>query len=70
VIDLGHQLGCVVTAEGVESQAVAEWLAGAGCDHAQGYLWQRPVIWTEVIDAAPAGSIGPVAALPSEGASV
>jgi EAL domain-containing protein (putative c-di-GMP-specific phosphodiesterase class I) len=56
VIDLGHQLGCVVTAEGVESQDVAEWLAAAGCDHAQGFLWQRPVPWTEVVDAAPAAS--------------
>jgi diguanylate cyclase (GGDEF)-like protein len=71
VIDLGHQLGCAVTAEGVETQAVAEWLAAAGCDHAQGFLWQRPVPWTDVIDAAPADSIlGLVEAQPSQGASV
>ena len=36
VIDLAHGLGCTVTAEGVETQAVADWLADSGCDHAQG----------------------------------
>ena len=48
VIDIGHSLGCVVTAEGVESQDVADALADAGCDQAQGYLWLRPCPWTEV----------------------
>ena len=48
VIDLGHRLGCLVTAEGVELQEVADWLEDAGCDHAQGYLWLRPSPWTEV----------------------
>ncbi len=36
VIDLGHGLGCAVVAEGVESEAVADWLRRAGCDLAQG----------------------------------
>ena len=48
VIDLGHSLGCLVTAEGVESQDVADWLVDAGCDLAQGYLWSRPLPWVEV----------------------
>jgi EAL domain-containing protein (putative c-di-GMP-specific phosphodiesterase class I) len=48
VIDLGHNLGCMVTAEGVEWQDVADWLLDAGCDQAQGYLWQRPRPWHEV----------------------
>jgi diguanylate cyclase (GGDEF)-like protein len=51
VIDLGHSLGCLVTAEGVESQEVADWLVDAGCDHAQGYLWLRPSPWTDVARA-------------------
>ncbi|HEY5249047.1 MAG TPA: bifunctional diguanylate cyclase/phosphodiesterase, partial [Dermatophilaceae bacterium] len=51
VIDLGHNLGCTVTAEGVEWQDVADWLAEAGCDHAQGYLWMRPCPWVEVARA-------------------
>src|SRR5665811_709512 len=45
LIDLGHSLGCSVTAEGVEWQDVADWLVDAGCDHAQGYLWLRPRTW-------------------------
>jgi len=48
LIDLGHSIGCLVTAEGVEWQEVADWLVFAGCDQAQGYLWLRPRAWTEV----------------------
>ena len=49
IIDLGHRLGCLVTAEGVERQDVTNWLSDAGCDHGQGYLWLRPSPWTEVV---------------------
>ncbi len=49
IIDLGHRLGCLVTAEGVERRDVADWLSDAGCDHGQGYLWLRPSPWTEVV---------------------
>lgn len=45
VVDLAHGLACRVTAEGVESQATAEWLAEIGCDEAQGFLWSRPMPW-------------------------
>ncbi|MHB8273854.1 MAG: EAL domain-containing protein [Dermatophilaceae bacterium] len=48
LIDLGHSLGCLVTAVGVEWQDVADWLVDAGCDHGQGYLWLRPRAWIEV----------------------
>ncbi|HZX98073.1 MAG TPA: EAL domain-containing protein [Dermatophilaceae bacterium] len=48
VIDLGHGLGCLVTAQGVDSQDVADALKDAGCDDAQGHLWLRPGPWTEV----------------------
>jgi len=51
VIGLGHSLGCRVTAQGVESQEVADALVEAGCDEAQGYLWLRPGPWTEVASA-------------------
>ena len=42
-----------MTAEGVETQDVADWLPDAGCDRAQGYLWMRPAPWTEVADVRP-----------------
>ncbi len=48
VIALGHSLGFTVTAEGVETADVADWLIGAGCDSAQGFLWMRPAPWVEV----------------------
>ena len=42
-IDLGHNLGLRVVAEGVETQRAWDELAGLGCDTAQGYLLGRPV---------------------------
>ena len=48
VIELGHSLGFRVTAEGVETAGVAEWLTAAGCDHAQGFLWSKPRPWPEL----------------------
>ncbi|GID33190.1 putative bifunctional diguanylate cyclase/phosphodiesterase [Paractinoplanes brasiliensis] len=48
IIALAHGLGSRVTAEGIESADVAEWLRRAGCDEAQGYLYSRPVPWAEV----------------------
>jgi len=41
-IDLAHNLGLSVVAEGVESESVWTTLAGLGCDTAQGYLLGRP----------------------------
>jgi CheY-like chemotaxis protein len=43
VIDLGHNLGLEVTAEGVESQASLDTLAVLTCDWAQGYHLSRPL---------------------------
>ncbi|MBI4885094.1 MAG: bifunctional diguanylate cyclase/phosphodiesterase [Actinobacteria bacterium] len=43
VIELGHQLGLTVVAEGVETDAVREVLQALGCDTMQGYLFSRPV---------------------------
>jgi diguanylate cyclase (GGDEF)-like protein len=48
-IDLGHNLGLRVVAEGVESQEVWDRLASLGCDTAQGFFISRP------IDAAAVG---------------
>jgi diguanylate cyclase (GGDEF)-like protein/PAS domain S-box-containing protein len=43
IIGLGHTLGLVVTAEGVEHLAEAEVLREAGCDELQGFLFARPM---------------------------
>ena len=42
VIDLGHNLGIRVVAEGVETKAIFDALAELGCDEAQGYYIARP----------------------------
>jgi EAL domain-containing protein (putative c-di-GMP-specific phosphodiesterase class I) len=43
VIDLGHDLGMRVVAEGVEGQASLDLLASWGCDFAQGFYFTRPL---------------------------
>ena len=42
-IDLAHNLGLKVTAEGVETQEVWDLLSILGCDQSQGYLMGRPM---------------------------
>jgi len=42
-IDLGHNLGMKVVAEGVENQAIWDQLSAFGCDLAQGYHISRPM---------------------------
>lgn len=42
-VQLAHELGLKVVAEGVETQECLEFLRGIGCDMAQGYLISRPV---------------------------
>ncbi|HXG57637.1 MAG TPA: EAL domain-containing protein [Thermoanaerobaculia bacterium] len=42
-IDLAHNLGFVVTAEGVEDEATLEELRRMQCDYAQGYFLGRPM---------------------------
>jgi EAL domain-containing protein (putative c-di-GMP-specific phosphodiesterase class I) len=43
MIKLAHDLGQLVVAEGVETAPVARFLASAGCDQVQGYLYARPM---------------------------
>ncbi|MCA0144195.1 bifunctional diguanylate cyclase/phosphodiesterase [Blastococcus sp. LR1] len=43
VVELGHNLGLVTVAEGVEDQATWDALNALGCDVAQGYHMARPM---------------------------
>ena len=43
IVELGHNLGVVVVAEGVDEQGTLDRLAEIGCDVAQGYLIARPM---------------------------
>jgi EAL domain-containing protein (putative c-di-GMP-specific phosphodiesterase class I) len=53
IIDLGHSLGMLVTAEGVEDLDTLNYVNSLGCDLAQGYLIGHPMpgdaarSWTE-----------------------
>ena len=43
IVELSHDLGYHVTAEGVEDEGTLDYLASIGCDHAQGYFVARPM---------------------------
>ncbi|SCF46688.1 diguanylate cyclase (GGDEF) domain-containing protein [Micromonospora matsumotoense] len=43
VVSLGHKLGLVVTAEGIETAQQARRLTATGCDNGQGWHFGRPV---------------------------
>lgn len=43
IIDLGHNLGLKVVAEGVESRKAKDMLTAFGCDEAQGFYFSRPI---------------------------
>jgi EAL domain-containing protein (putative c-di-GMP-specific phosphodiesterase class I) len=43
IVDLGHNLGLVVVAEGVETREIWDQLATMHCDVAQGYYLSRPI---------------------------
>jgi len=43
MVDLAHEFGLEVVAEGVEDAEVTAMLRELGCDMGQGYLWSRPV---------------------------
>lgn len=51
-IDLGHNLGLKVVAEGVENEQTLELLRARHCDLIQGYLISRPVPLAQMLDLA------------------
>ena len=48
-IELSHQLGFSVVAEGVENQASLDMLKAMKCDHIQGYFLSRPIKSTDLL---------------------
>jgi len=43
MISMAHALGLTVTAEGIETEAQAQFLRMEGCDELQGYFFDRPL---------------------------
>lgn len=48
-IEMGHELGLRVVAEGVEDQQTWDQLSKLGCDAAQGYYMSRPLAPTDLL---------------------
>ncbi|HVJ29770.1 MAG TPA: EAL domain-containing protein, partial [Gammaproteobacteria bacterium] len=48
LVELGHNLGLKICAEGVESRAALDMLATMGCDRCQGYFISRAVPASEI----------------------
>jgi diguanylate cyclase (GGDEF)-like protein len=49
-IELGHNLGLTVVAEGVEDAEVGVLLRDTGCDSAQGYFYSRPIPADDILN--------------------
>lgn len=59
-VTMAHTLGLEVVAEGVETEATAQFLRAAGCDEAQGFLYSRPLPLPELerfLSGLPAGRL-------------
>ena len=55
---MAKALGLTVTVEGVETEAQLAHLKGLGCEHAQGYLFSKPLDAAAVADYMRSGSAG------------
>ncbi len=43
MIELGHNLGMEIVAEGIETKAMADLVVSLGCDYLQGYYFAKPM---------------------------
>jgi EAL domain-containing protein (putative c-di-GMP-specific phosphodiesterase class I) len=69
IIGLGHSLGLITVAEGVETEAQADMLIWLGCEQVQGWLYGKAVPRAEIAElvVAPPRPISPAMASPGEG---
>jgi PAS domain S-box-containing protein len=65
VVGLGHSLGLITVAEGIETAAQAEMLHWLGCEQGQGWLYGRPVPREELAGVVSRGNFSPVTQSPS-----
>ncbi|MDX1696515.1 MAG: EAL domain-containing protein, partial [Ketobacteraceae bacterium] len=49
-LQMAHNLGLIVVAEGIEDQETLNYLASKGCDYAQGYHIARPMPESEFVE--------------------
>jgi PAS domain S-box-containing protein len=69
IVGLGHSLGLITVAEGIETPAQAEMLLWLGCDRGQGWLYGRPVPAEELPGILARQSLLPQVDAPSSFAS-
>jgi EAL domain-containing protein (putative c-di-GMP-specific phosphodiesterase class I) len=50
VVDMAHNLGLLVCAEGVENEKVLSMLRDFGCDFVQGFYFSAPVTPDKIVD--------------------
>jgi diguanylate cyclase (GGDEF)-like protein len=50
IVTLGSKLGLLTIAEGVETRAQASYMLKLGCDEAQGYLYARPMPFSDLCE--------------------
>lgn len=49
IVDLGHNIGLSICAEGVETQEALDYLSSLNCETAQGYHMSRPIPAEEIL---------------------
>jgi EAL domain-containing protein (putative c-di-GMP-specific phosphodiesterase class I) len=59
-IRLAHELGIEIIAEGVETEGQEKFLLSAGCEHAQGYYFSKPVKAARATELLRIGTIEPI----------
>ena len=57
-MELAHQLGLDVVAQGVEDKEVADWLVSQGCDLLQGYWYSKPLAKVDLLEFLKAALAG------------